>query len=75
MGTGDDGHSIPLLDELHEVIEMGAGWISHDESRGEVNGLGTIVDHLFRNVLDVPTWTSTTGRIPYHLQGLVLGVD
>jgi len=55
MSSNQNGDSIAALDELLEILDSQARRITHNETRCKMNRLGTVLDHFFRNILDIAT--------------------
>jgi len=67
VGAYYDLHIIFLFDELRELIDIGAGWVAHDEASCQMDHLSPVLFHLGRGVFDVSTRTSSATGVPYQL--------
>jgi hypothetical protein len=73
MCACDHFQTIPLTDEIAEVIAVWARRIAHDKTGGQVDDIGAVLFHLFRRVLDISTGATITGGITgqFHFDALV----
>ena len=74
VSTDDDGKTVSFLNEFLKLADAGAGRISDDQPCGQMDHLGPVLFHFFRDVLDISSGASAAIRIAHHLDGLVLGI-
>jgi|SRR6056297_509307 len=53
MGSHNHFDSKPGFDVFFKVLYSRAGWITHDHSGSQVDGLYSVLGHFFRDILDV----------------------
>jgi hypothetical protein len=66
MCAYDHFQTVALRDVIAEIIDVGAGRIAHNKTGGQVDGVGAVLFHFFRGVLDISTGATITGGITYQ---------
>lgn len=64
-------HPVLLFDEVAKMDEIGAGGITDNEPCCKMNGLGAVLLHFGRRILDITARTSRTSGIPHQLNAFV----
>src|SRR4030066_2149558 len=63
MCAYDHFQTVALRDEIAEIIDVWTRWIAHNKTGGQVDGIGAVLFHLLRGVLNISTWTPITGGV------------
>ena len=72
MGADDDFHSEFRRDQTAEIIQVGTGRISDDESGGEVNDFHPVFAHFFGGIFEIPAGAASAGGVACQFDFLSL---
>ena len=67
-------HPLLGLDEIAEVVYVGAGWVANHQPGGKVDNVCAVLLHFPRTVLNVPAGATATGGVTDQFY-LFSGID